>query len=148
MIEGEAMDRVVGGLNGREQCRLRVAGGIAFINVTHGFHGDAAGFLAAFVSAHAIGNDRKPPLLVELFVGIRLPIDKGILIVGALLRVIFEPFLPNKIVAGADGGLPAEIPLLEGRAARSGRATAYVCEHYVCQAPTSDPDELRAQLKV
>jgi uncharacterized protein YyaL (SSP411 family) len=64
----------------------------------------------------------------------------------ALLRVVFEPFLPNKVVAGMNGGPPAEIPLLEGRTARGGHATAYVCEQYVCQAPTSDPEELRAQL--
>jgi len=66
----------------------------------------------------------------------------------ALLRVIFEPFLPNKIVAGANGGPPAEIPLLEGRSARNGQATAYVCEQYVCQSPTTDPSELREQLRV
>jgi uncharacterized protein YyaL (SSP411 family) len=64
----------------------------------------------------------------------------------ALLRVIFEPFLPNKVVAGANGGPPADIPLLEGRTARNGRATAYVCENYLCQAPTSDPAELSALL--
>ncbi|HEY2594843.1 MAG TPA: thioredoxin domain-containing protein, partial [Chloroflexota bacterium] len=57
----------------------------------------------------------------------------------ALLRAVFEPFLPNKVVAG--GG--AQIPLLEGREPRDGRALAYVCEHYVCQAPTSEPEELR-----
>jgi uncharacterized protein YyaL (SSP411 family) len=57
----------------------------------------------------------------------------------ALRRAVFEPFVPNKVVAGGD----AAIPLLEGRQPRDGRAEAYVCEHYVCQAPTSDPDELR-----
>jgi len=57
----------------------------------------------------------------------------------AMLRVVFEPFVPNKVVAG--GG--AQIPLLEGRQLRNGQATAYVCEHYVCQAPTTDPEELR-----
>ena len=66
----------------------------------------------------------------------------------ALLRVIFEPFLPNKVVAGANGGAAADIPLLEGRAARNGQATAYVCEQYACQTPTSDPNELREQLRV
>jgi len=60
----------------------------------------------------------------------------------ALLRVVFEPFLPNKVVAGG----AAQIPLLEDRAQRNGQATAYVCEHYVCHAPTSDPEELRALL--
>jgi uncharacterized protein YyaL (SSP411 family) len=57
----------------------------------------------------------------------------------SMLRVVFEPFVPNKVVAGG----AAAVPLLEGRAPRSGQATAYVCEHYVCQAPTTDPDELR-----
>ena len=56
----------------------------------------------------------------------------------AMLRVVFEPFVPNKVVAGGD----ADIPLLEGRHTRNGHATAYVCEHYVCQAPTTDPQEL------
>ena len=60
----------------------------------------------------------------------------------ALLRVVFEPFRPNKVVAGGD----AALPLLEGRTHQNGRATAYVCEHYVCQAPTSDPEVLRTLL--
>jgi uncharacterized protein len=60
----------------------------------------------------------------------------------ALRRAVFEPFVPNKVVAGSG----AAIPLLEGREPRNGRAAAYVCEHYVCQAPTSDPDQLRKLL--
>jgi uncharacterized protein YyaL (SSP411 family) len=60
----------------------------------------------------------------------------------ALLRSTFEPFVPNKVVAGGT----APLPLLEDRTARDGHATAYVCEHYVCQQPTTNPDDLRAQL--
>jgi uncharacterized protein YyaL (SSP411 family) len=60
----------------------------------------------------------------------------------ALLRVVFEPFAPNKVVAGGT----AKIPLLQDRPMLHGAATAYVCEHYVCQAPTSDPDTLRELL--
>jgi hypothetical protein len=62
----------------------------------------------------------------------------------ALRRAVFEPFVPNKVVAGAG----APIPLLEGRESRNGQAAAYVCEHYVCQAPTSDPTVLRQLLEV
>jgi uncharacterized protein YyaL (SSP411 family) len=62
--------------------------------------------------------------------------------VHALRRAVFEPFVPNKVIAGGS----ADIPLLEGREARNGHGLAYVCRHYVCQAPTSDPDELRRQL--
>jgi uncharacterized protein YyaL (SSP411 family) len=61
----------------------------------------------------------------------------------ALLREVFEPFLPNKVVAGGT----ATIPLLEARDLRDGKATAYVCEQYVCQAPTTDPEELRRMLQ-
>jgi uncharacterized protein YyaL (SSP411 family) len=60
----------------------------------------------------------------------------------ALRRAVFEPFAPNKVVAGGQ----AAIPLLEGRDQRNGHAAAYVCQHYVCQAPTSDPNELRKQI--
>jgi uncharacterized protein YyaL (SSP411 family) len=82
----------------------------------------------------------------------RLGRPKEVAIVGrpgaadteAMLRVVFGPFLPNKVVAGAAHGNGVAIPLLEGREQRDGRATAYVCEHYVCQAPTTDPEELRA----
>jgi uncharacterized protein len=60
----------------------------------------------------------------------------------ALLDVVFMSFVPNKVVAGGF----APIPLLEGRSRVAGRATAYVCEHYVCQSPTTDPEALRALL--
>jgi uncharacterized protein YyaL (SSP411 family) len=60
----------------------------------------------------------------------------------ALRRAVFEPFAPNKVVAGPG----APVPLLEGRELRNGHAAAYVCEHYVCQAPTTDPTELRKVL--
>ena len=67
----------------------------------------------------------------------------------ALLRVVYGRFLPNKVVAGAErDGSDAEtvMPLLEGRVRVNGRATAYVCEHFTCQMPTSDPLELKRQL--
>ncbi|HEX8968435.1 MAG TPA: thioredoxin domain-containing protein, partial [Chloroflexota bacterium] len=60
----------------------------------------------------------------------------------ALRRAVFEPFVPNKVVAGPG----APIPLLEGRESGNGRAVAYVCQHYVCQAPTSDAAEVRRLL--
>jgi hypothetical protein len=38
------------------------------------------------------------------------------------------------------------VPLLEGRTAPEGRAAAYVCEHFACQKPVSEPAELAALL--
>jgi uncharacterized protein YyaL (SSP411 family) len=54
------------------------------------------------------------------------------------------------VVAGRapeDGEAAKLIPLLAERPTRDGRATAYVCEGYVCQSPTTDPTELRSQLQ-
>jgi uncharacterized protein YyaL (SSP411 family) len=68
---------------------------------------------------------------------------------SALLERVYSRYLPNKIVAGRSpdddeaGGL---IPLLAQRPAREGKATAYVCVHYACQTPTTDPEELSRQL--
>jgi uncharacterized protein YyaL (SSP411 family) len=44
-----------------------------------------------------------------------------------------------------DAGL---IPLLADHPTRDGGATAYVCEGYVCQNPTSDPERLARQLGI
>ena len=66
-----------------------------------------------------------------------------------LLAEVFSRYLPNRVVVGcADGEASARtgIPLLESRPLVGGKATAYVCQRYVCQAPTTDPEELARQL--
>ncbi|MGH7318002.1 MAG: thioredoxin domain-containing protein [Candidatus Rokuibacteriota bacterium] len=63
-----------------------------------------------------------------------------------LLREVFSRYLPTRVVSGAAEGEAAGLPLLEGKGALSGQATAYVCERYACQAPTADPAELGRQL--
>jgi hypothetical protein len=37
--------------------------------------------------------------------------------------------------------------LLDDREALGGKPTAYLCERYVCQAPTTDIEELSRQLE-
>ncbi len=67
-----------------------------------------------------------------------------------LIGVVYAGYLPNKVVAGRapdDDEAAGLVPLLEERPARDGRATAYVCEGYVCQNPTTDPLELERQLQ-
>jgi uncharacterized protein len=68
----------------------------------------------------------------------------------ALLGVLARRYLPNTLLAGAE---PAEveaaaalIPLLEGRTALDGRATAYVCERFACRMPVTEPDALEREL--
>jgi len=60
-------------------------------------------------------------------------------------------FVPNRIYVVATEGedLVAQmrlVPLLEGKRARGGKATAYVCRGQVCELPTSDPEVFAAQL--
>jgi uncharacterized protein len=61
----------------------------------------------------------------------------------ALLRVVRSKFRPHMVLAG---GAPDGVPLLEGREPVDGSAAAYVCEHFVCKAPVTKPDELAAAL--
>jgi uncharacterized protein len=61
---------------------------------------------------------------------------------GALLRAVRSQFRPHIVLAGGDG----DVPLLEGREPVDGRAAAYVCEHFVCQAPVTTAEELAAAL--
>jgi hypothetical protein len=60
-----------------------------------------------------------------------------------LLEVVRRSFRPHLVLAGGEGD---GVPLLEGRDAVDGRAAAYVCEHFACQAPVSTPEELEAAL--
>ena len=63
-----------------------------------------------------------------------------------LLDVARARYLPNRLVAAAPDGNGRGIPLLADRHVRNGVATAYLCEGFVCQSPTTDPAELEQQL--
>jgi uncharacterized protein len=64
-----------------------------------------------------------------------------------LLDVARLRYLPNRLVAAAPDGDGRGIPLLAQRRALNGAATAYLCEGFVCQSPTTDPAELERQLE-
>ena len=60
-------------------------------------------------------------------------------------------FLPNRILAIVAEGDELErhaqvVPLLEGKTARDGQATAYVCENRICDLPTTDPAVFATQI--
>jgi uncharacterized protein len=64
----------------------------------------------------------------------------------ALERAAAEHYVPALVIAG--GAPDDSIALLEGRTARDGRATAYVCRNYACQQPVVSADALVAQLEL
>ncbi len=75
--------------------------------------------------------------------------ERGAPDTGALLDVVREGYRPNQVVAlrEPDDTRAAEaLPLLAGREAIGGRATAYVCRHFMCKLPVTEPAALRAQL--
>ncbi len=111
---------------------------------------EASNTLSAFTSQLQSDPDAMPALASALdFVLAR---KKQILIAGdprsqdtrQLLRQVNTRFLPNKILLLADGGagqqrLAVWLPFVAGAHPINGRATAYICEDYVCKLPTSDP---------
>jgi uncharacterized protein YyaL (SSP411 family) len=65
----------------------------------------------------------------------------------ALLREVYRHYLPNRVVMGVSGNeVLVELPLAEARETINGTSTAYVCENYACQMPTTDPAVLAEQL--
>jgi uncharacterized protein YyaL (SSP411 family) len=61
-----------------------------------------------------------------------------------LLAEVWSRYLPNKVLIRAreNDEKASSLPLLHDRRAEGGRATAYVCENYVCRRPVSTPSEL------
>ena len=105
---------------------------------------------------------RAPAAAAEAVLAVDFYLDtpKEIVIVAPRSRQDAEPFLaqlratflPNRILAVVveDEDLAAQtrlIPLIEGKIARDGLATAYVCENRVCDLPTTDPDVFARQIR-
>ncbi|MBI1794976.1 MAG: thioredoxin domain-containing protein [Chloroflexi bacterium] len=73
--------------------------------------------------------------------------DAGIENAQAMLDVIRSAYRPNVVIAASPYPPPTDAPaLLAGRPVKDGKATAYVCEHFVCKQPATTPEELRTQL--
>ena len=83
-------------------------------------------------------------LLCELAFLLSTP--KEIAIVGrkgdakteAMLAALHGTYQPNKIVALSESADGQTLPLLTGKTQVDNTSTAYVCENYVCQVPTTD----------
>ncbi|MGW1406391.1 thioredoxin domain-containing protein [Streptomyces sp. NPDC002403] len=64
---------------------------------------------------------------------------------GGLHRTALLGTAPGAVVAAGETG-GAEFPLLADRPTVDGAPTAYVCRHFVCDAPTTDAEELARAL--
>jgi uncharacterized protein YyaL (SSP411 family) len=70
----------------------------------------------------------------------------------SLDQALREAFCPRKVLLrGVPGQEPWQrledlIPILRGRGAQGGQATAYVCSSGRCEVPTTEADQLRRQL--
>ena len=68
-----------------------------------------------------------------------------------MLREVYRPFLPDKVVAlhpPGEAGRAAEslIPFLKERTMREGKPAAYICRNYACKLPTTDVEKLKELL--
>jgi uncharacterized protein len=65
--------------------------------------------------------------------------------VGTLAAAVRAEFRPHLVLAAGPAG-STEPPLLRERPLVDGRPAAYVCEHFACQRPVTDPSALAALL--
>ena len=63
-----------------------------------------------------------------------------------LSAAVAMQYVPSLVLAGGPPDEARGIALLEGRPTVGGRATAYVCRQYACEAPTVDAGELATQV--
>ena len=64
----------------------------------------------------------------------------------ALERAAAARYVPSLVVAGGPPRDGETVALLADRGTRDGRATAYVCRNYACEAPATTPEVLEEQL--
>jgi uncharacterized protein YyaL (SSP411 family) len=63
----------------------------------------------------------------------------------ALDRAVADVFVRQRVIARSDGS-PANEPLLRGKKLVDGAPAVYLCRDYACEAPITDPEQLRAAL--
>ncbi|MEX2461308.1 MAG: thioredoxin domain-containing protein [Paenibacillaceae bacterium] len=71
----------------------------------------------------------------------------------AMIRAIQSRYAPNTLIivnpiGEEKAAVEAIIPLVQGKHGLGGQATAYVCENFSCQSPTSSLEELKEMLQL
>ncbi|HXV05719.1 MAG TPA: thioredoxin domain-containing protein, partial [Solirubrobacterales bacterium] len=120
---------------------------LAALSGDRAYEEQASGVLRLFARAAA----RQPEAFAHLLraLDFHLSPTKQVALIGNdltdLLAVVRSTFRPHLVLAGGPEGTPTP-PLLKGRPRVQGKPTAYVCEHFTCQAPTTDPRALAESL--
>jgi uncharacterized protein YyaL (SSP411 family) len=65
----------------------------------------------------------------------------------ALAREVAAHYVPALVLAGGEPGSSGGVALLYDRPMQHGRATAYVCRQFTCDAPVNDAASLGEQLE-
>jgi uncharacterized protein len=118
---------------------------LAALTGEHAYEKEAVG---VFRLLHTIAA-RHPQAFAHLLQALdfHLAAVKEVALVGPgrepLERTVRSRFRPHLVLAGGEAN---GVPLLEGREPIDGRAAAYVCEHFACQRPVTEPEELEALL--
>ena len=112
------------------------------------------------LTAFAPSLSDHPSALPEMFLAVEFHHDeaKEIVIVTPspqdaepFLAELRHTFLPNKVLAVVEASdveeRAAVVPLVRGKLALGGQATAYVCEQQLCKRPTSDPEVFARQIQ-
>jgi len=69
--------------------------------------------------------------------------DPGDEATRALIEAVWHDPRPNRVLALATPGIETLLPPAAGKTLLDGRPAAYVCRDFACEAPTTDPAELR-----
>ena len=111
-----------------------------------GFYNKAMDTLKLYFHQMEVMPSGSGQLLCELAFLLSTP--KEVAIIGEkedtkteeMLSALHGMYIPNKIVALADSTEGTMLPLLVNKPQIDNNTTAYICEDYVCQTPTTDVD--------
>jgi uncharacterized protein YyaL (SSP411 family) len=116
---------------------------LAALSGDRGYESQADGVLRLFAKAAPRQPDAFAHLLRAL--DFHLSPTKEVALIGEdlaeLVKVVRSGYRSHQVLAGGPEGTTAP-PLLKDRPAVEGKPTAYVCEHFTCQAPTTDAGAL------
>jgi uncharacterized protein len=116
---------------------------LAALTGDRSYEGQAIGVLRLFAKAAPRQPDAFAHLLRAL--DFQLSPTKEAALVGddlaELAAVVRAQHRPHLVLAGGPEGATSP-PLMKGRNTIDGKAAAYVCEHFACQAPVTDPQQL------